>query len=93
MSNETLEIKYFQIGDELIIPAYDIDSVRKYLEKLIKGGWAKEHLEDIDDGNYKLVSPDFEFEDEDGNKHKLSEWFSRDGTGQIIPEQVFELDF
>ncbi|SCC08396.1 MULTISPECIES: hypothetical protein [Snodgrassella] len=90
MSNENLEIKYFQIGLEPeIFPAHDIDSVKEYL---VKHNWPKEYIQDIDDGNYKLVSPDFEFKDDDGDKHKLSEWFLRDRTGQLIPGQVLELE-
>lgn len=90
MSNENLEIKYFQIGFEPeIFPAYDIDSVKEYL---VKHDWPEEYIQDIDDGNYKLVSPDFEFEDDNGDKHKLSEWFLRDRTGQLIPGQVLELE-
>ncbi|PIT21472.1 hypothetical protein BGI34_01315 [Snodgrassella alvi] len=48
MSNENLEIKYFQIGDyPVIATGRDIEDVKAYV---VKNNWPKELLKDIENG-------------------------------------------
>ncbi|PIT10694.1 hypothetical protein BGI40_01665 [Snodgrassella communis] len=55
MSNENLEIKYFQIGDcPVIITGRDTNDVKDYI---IKNKWPKEFLKDIENGKCEEVDP------------------------------------
>jgi hypothetical protein len=55
MSNETLKIKYFQIGDyPVIATGRDVEDVKEYL---VKNNWPQELLKDIENGKCEEVDP------------------------------------
>ncbi|WP_144235322.1 hypothetical protein [Snodgrassella alvi] len=103
MSNENLEIKYFQIGDEPnIYIAYDIESIKVYLLNLIneniKNGneFGNDSLEmvveDINDGKYKDVGSDYEYNDDNGDSVKVSCHYPKEVVEQLGTDQVLVID-